>query len=163
MWQAWDSKHTWSLVTLFLLVQNVETVNRVTSDQCTHLTSFRDTPAAFLHQLCQNHSWSGPGQTTGSPDFFLSTPVFLSTLLQVTPCHSKFDQTGLLNFQPVPLATVGFWKSRAASFHCSAPWCAWNPSHCPWWGHNWQTLTLSEMHPNTGNTSSLGSVANHLC
>ena len=35
MWQAWDSKHTWSLVTLFFLVQNVETVNRVTSDQCT--------------------------------------------------------------------------------------------------------------------------------
>ena len=32
-----DSKHTWSLVTLSILVQNVETVNRVTSDQCTVL------------------------------------------------------------------------------------------------------------------------------
>ena len=30
----WDSKHTWSLVTLSFLLQNVETVNRVTSDQC---------------------------------------------------------------------------------------------------------------------------------
>ena len=30
-----DSKHTWSLVTLSFLLQNIETVNRVTSDQCT--------------------------------------------------------------------------------------------------------------------------------
>ena len=32
--QVWDSKHTWSLVTLSFLLQTVETVNRVTSDQC---------------------------------------------------------------------------------------------------------------------------------
>ena len=30
----WDFEHTWSLVTLSFLLQNVETVIRVTSDQC---------------------------------------------------------------------------------------------------------------------------------
>ena len=34
MWQVWDFEHTWSLVTLSFLLQNVETVIRVTSDQC---------------------------------------------------------------------------------------------------------------------------------
>ena len=34
---SWDSKHTWSLATLFFMVQNVETMNRITSDQCTFI------------------------------------------------------------------------------------------------------------------------------
>jgi hypothetical protein len=52
MWQAWDSKHTWSLVTLSFLVQNVETVNRVTSDQCTLMWILWMLIAQMPHRIC---------------------------------------------------------------------------------------------------------------
>ena len=48
VWQVWDFEHTWSLVTLSFLLQNVETVIRVTSDQCpVTIDSFFDAVPLF--------------------------------------------------------------------------------------------------------------------